>query len=98
MFNIRSLLILTVAAFSGVNSAVLLNGGTDLALRSRGELALRANAAETCTLWSLIPNTASLRASCDDRTGAPHICLSYLDAAINVGRMVTVVITNLEGA
>ncbi|KAJ6537186.1 hypothetical protein B0H19DRAFT_868993, partial [Mycena capillaripes] len=29
--------------------------------------------AETCTLWSLIPNTASLRASCDDRTGAPHI-------------------------
>ncbi|KAK7006259.1 hypothetical protein R3P38DRAFT_2555469 [Favolaschia claudopus] len=38
-----------------------------------GELEARSNAAATCTLWSLIPNTANLRASCDERDGTHHI-------------------------
>ncbi|KAJ7284144.1 hypothetical protein C8J57DRAFT_1294621 [Mycena rebaudengoi] len=74
MFNIRSLLILAVVAFSGVNSTVLPTGSdNDVAVRSSGELAIRSNAAASCTLWTIIPNTANLRASCDTRTGAHHI-------------------------
>jgi hypothetical protein len=45
MFNIRSLLILAVVAFSGVNSTVLPTGSAnDVAVRSSGELAIRSNA------------------------------------------------------
>ncbi|KAJ7172793.1 hypothetical protein C8R43DRAFT_977594 [Mycena crocata] len=73
MFNLGSLFIVAVAALSGVNSVALpVADGTELALRSRGELAIRSGAASTCTLWTLVRNTANLLASCDTRTGAPH--------------------------
>ncbi|KAJ7434723.1 hypothetical protein FB451DRAFT_1401153 [Mycena latifolia] len=81
MFNIRSLVVLAVAAFSGVNSAVL-PAGTDVAVRSSGELAVRSGAAETCTLWTLVRNTANLLASCDDRTGAPHTTVIEISSCV----------------
>ncbi|KAJ6618100.1 hypothetical protein B0H10DRAFT_1796166, partial [Mycena sp. CBHHK59/15] len=38
--------------------------------------------AASCTLWSLVPNTANLLASCDDRQGAHHITVIEISSCV----------------
>ncbi|KAJ6474298.1 hypothetical protein C8R45DRAFT_835013, partial [Mycena sanguinolenta] len=38
--------------------------------------------AATCTLWSLVPNTANLLASCDDREGNHHVTVIEISECV----------------
>ncbi|KAK6996481.1 hypothetical protein R3P38DRAFT_3287659, partial [Favolaschia claudopus] len=67
-FQTLTSFILTTA-YIGAAHALAVPDNNALAL----ELESRSNAAATCTLWTLIPNTANLRASCDTVDHKPHL-------------------------
>ncbi|KAF7334140.1 hypothetical protein MVEN_02320000 [Mycena venus] len=82
MVNFGAFLIVAATAFTGVNSVALPASGTDVGPRAAGQPAIRGNAAASCTLWSLVPDTVNLIASCDDRTGGHHITEIEISACV----------------
>ncbi|KAK7006263.1 hypothetical protein R3P38DRAFT_2646900 [Favolaschia claudopus] len=72
-FQTLTSFILASTCIGAAHALAVPDNNNALALRSPGELEARSNAAATCTLWTLIPNTANLRASCDTVDHKPHL-------------------------
>ncbi|KAJ6628531.1 hypothetical protein B0H10DRAFT_1940370 [Mycena sp. CBHHK59/15] len=80
MFKKLSLFVVAAASIGGAHSAAMPNVDGDLALR--GDLVARSGAAQTCTLWSLQPNTANLAASCTTADGSSHFTVVEISSCV----------------